>query len=367
MNKNFRYLFVFLGFTFLGLTLWYFKSIVAYILISVVLSLIGRPVVNFLNKLEYKKLRIPNFMSALLTLILFWTLLTLFFRVFIPLIAHQASELSNIETELVIENLKDPIQKLEKFFTKYNINISDKQTVEQYLTDEFIKLVNVSALSDLFGIMASVLGNIFIAIFSISFITFFLLKDKGLLYNGILLLIPDKYLENVEHILSSIKKLLTRYFTGIVVQISGIIALASFGLTIIGIDFSEALVIGLVVGLMNVIPYIGPLIGAILGLILGLATNLDLSFYSELLPLLGYMSIVFVLVQIVDNILFQPLIYSSSVNAHPLEIFLVILLAGSSFGITGMILAVPVYTILRVIAKEFFNNLKVVKKLTEKI
>jgi predicted PurR-regulated permease PerM len=180
-------------------------------------------------------------------------------------------------------------------------------------------------------------------------------------------LFPDKYLEKIKHILASIKKLLTRYFIGIIVQISGIITLVSTGLTIVGVDFSDALVIALVVGLFNIIPYLGPIMGASLGLVLGLATNLDLTFYPELLPLLGYMTIVFIIVQVIDNVVFQPFIYSSSVNAHPLEIFLVILCAASLFGITGMILAIPSYTILRVIAKEFFNNLKVVKKITEKI
>ncbi|MBI9054178.1 MAG: AI-2E family transporter [Bacteroidales bacterium] len=367
MNKNIRYLIVVLGIAFVGFILWFFKSIVAYILISAVLSLIGRRIVNFLNKIQYKKFRIPNAISALITLALFWTIILLFFRVFIPLVATQASELSNIDADAVIENLSDPIEKIEGVFKKYNISSNGNQSMEQYLTDKFIELVNVSALSDFFSSIASVLGNIFIAAFSISFITFFFLKDKGLLYDGILLVVPDKYLENIKHILSSIKKLLTRYFTGIVIQVSGIIVLVSIGLIIVGVDFSNALVIGLVVGLMNVIPYIGPIIGAILGLILGLATNLDLNFYTELLPLLGFMSIVFIVVQVIDNILFQPLIYSSSVNAHPLEIFLVIMIAGSLFGITGMILAIPTYTILRVVAKEFFNNLKVVKKLTEKI
>ena len=88
---------------------------------------------------------------------------------------------------------------------------------------------------------------------------------------------------------------------------------------------------------------------------------------SHTLPLLGFMIIVFGSVQIIDNILFQPLIYSSSVKAHPLEIFLVILAAASLAGILGMILAIPVYTILRVIAKEFFDNMKIVKKLTENL
>ncbi len=367
MSKNLRYLFITLGVVLVGFILWYFKSIVAYLLISSVFALIGRPLVQFLNKIQYKKIRIPNAVSALITVAVIWVLISIFFRVFIPLIANQASELSAIDAEAVMNNLKEPIDKIESFLVKYNVSANDGQSMDQYLTEKFMSVLSFSLVSNLFGSLAGILGNIFIAAFSISFITFFFLKDKGLFTDGILLFVPDKFMEKTEHILASIKKLLTRYFIGIIVQVSGIIILVSVGLTIVGINFSDALVIGLVVGLFNVIPYLGPVIGAMLGLVLGLATNLDLPFYSELLPLLGYMSIVFIIVQVVDNVVFQPFIYSSSVNAHPLEIFLVIMCAASLFGITGMILAIPTYTILRVVAKEFFNNLKVVKKLTEKI
>ena len=107
--------------------------------------------------------------------------------------------------------------------------------------------------------------------------------------------------------------------------------------------------------------------GAAVGLLIGAALHINADFMSETLPLLGFMTIVFASVQVIDNILFQPLIYSSSVKAHPLEIFLVILAAGSLAGIIGMILAIPVYTIIRVVAKEFFDNMKIVKKITKSL
>ena len=367
MNRNIRYLFITIGIALVGFILWYFKSIVAYILIASVFALVGRPLMGFFCRFKFKKIRMPNALASLFTVVIIWLLILVFFRIFIPLVANQASELSKINPQLVMENLQEPISKLEALLFKYNFTAESGKPVENYLTENFMSLVSVSMLSDFFGSIAGILGNIFIAAFSISFITFFFLKDRGLLREGILLFVPDEYVEKINHILLSIKKLLTRYFIGIIIQISGIITLVSTGLTIVGVSFSDALVIALVVGLFNIIPYLGPIIGALLGLLLGVATNLQLNFYTELLPLLGYMFIVFVIVQVIDNVVFQPFIYSSSVNAHPLEIFLVILCAGSLFGISGMILAIPAYTILRVIAKEFFNNLKVVKKITEKI
>ncbi|MFP4025420.1 MAG: AI-2E family transporter [Thiohalospira sp.] len=367
MNGKIRYLFIAIGIAIIGFILWYFKSIVAYILISGVLSLVGRPLVDLLNKLHLGKFKIPRVLSALATLIFMWIMVIIFFRVFIPLIANQAREISSIDANSLILKFQGPIDKIEQVLLKLNVNALTDKSIEQYLSEKLMSILNFSLLSDFFSSTASLLGNIFIAAFSISFMTFFFLKDKGLFYNSIFLFVPDKYLLNVEHILKSIKKLLTRYFIGIIVQITCIIILVSTGLTIVGLDFSDALLTGLVVGIFNIIPYLGPIIGASLGLIMGMTTHLELPFYSELLPLLGWMLLVFIIVQVIDNVVFQPVIYSSSVNAHPMEIFIILLMAGSLFGITGMILAIPTYTIIRVFLKEFFNNFKLVKKLTEKI
>lgn len=367
MNSKVRYLFIAIGIAIIGFILWYFKSIVAYILISGVLSLVGRPLVDSLNKLHLGKIKIPRALSALATLIFMWIMIILFFRVFIPLIANQAREISSIDANSLIIKFQGPIDKIEQLLLNFNINALTDQSIEQYLSEKLMSVLNLSLLSNFFSSMASLLGNIFIAAFSISFMTFFFLKDKGLFYHSIFLFVPDKYLQNVEHILKSIKKLLTRYFIGIIVQITCIITLVSIGLTLVGLDFSDALLTGLVVGIFNIIPYLGPIIGASLGLVMGLTTHLELPFYSELIPLLGWMLLVFIIVQVIDNVVFQPVIYSSSVNAHPMEIFIILLMAGSLFGITGMILAIPTYTIIRVFLKEFFNNFKLVKKLTEKI
>ncbi len=365
--KNFgRYLLIALIISAVVFILWYFKNIIAYILISSILSLIGKPVVDFLDQLKIKKFKLPKGISALLTLLLLWIVFITFFRVFVPLIANEANQLSKINVTEVIENLKGPIEKLEALINNYTLN-KEYISLEEQVTNYLVSLLNYSFVSNLFGSIASVLGNLFIAVFSISFITFFFLKDSSLLSNTILLFVPTKYEPSVRHALSSVRMLLRRYFLGILLQITSIIILITIGMTIIGVGFRHGLVIGLVVGLMNIIPYLGPVMGGLLGTVLGIATHLNMPFYNELLPLVGYMALVFVSVQIIDNILFQPLIYSSSVHAHPLEIFLVIMIAGSVAGITGMVLAIPSYTILRVFAKEFFNNLKVVQKMTEKI
>jgi predicted PurR-regulated permease PerM len=228
-------------------------------------------------------------------------------------------------------------------------------------------MFHVGIVSQVFSSTATLLGNLLIAAFSITFITFFFLKDEGLFFEGLVVLFPEKFETNIKHALISINRLLRRYFVGIVIQSIAIMLLNTIGLTIVGIGYKTALVIGLFTGILNVIPYVGPMAGMMLGTLIGLATNLQLDFATGMLPLMGYMLVVFIIVQLIDNFVFQPLIFSNSVNAHPLEIFIVLLIAGSLGGILGMLLAIPGYTVLRVFAKEFFNKFRLVQKLTEKI
>lgn len=366
MEGKGKYFIVALGFIFLALIFWYFSNIVAYVLISVVLSFIGRPLVDFLNSLKIKNWQFPSVLSAGVTLILLWVIMIMFFRTFIPMVAAQAQDLSNIDVNAAAQSLEEPMQKLEAFVVKYSAG-GDTFNLKAVLVDNISSIVKVSDVSDVFSSLVGTLGNVFIALFSISFITFFFLKDSSLFTGGVVLLVPARHEESVLHVLDSIKNLLMRYFVGLFFEVILVGFMVTIGLTIVGLPFGTAVVIGLFAGLMNVIPYIGPIIGACFGMIIGIATNLDVDFYTGILPLLGYMAIVFAAVQIIDNILFQPLIYSNSVNAHPLEIFIVIIMAGSMAGILGMMLAIPAYTILRVIAKEFFNKYRFVKKLTEKI
>jgi predicted PurR-regulated permease PerM len=280
----------------------------------------------------------------------------------------QANEIAEIDVEQLAQNLEEPLNTIEIFLTdKMNLAEEENFSLEEYISTKMISLVSASSISSIFGFFASLLGNIFIAILAISFTTFFFLKDDQMFASGLLLLISAKHEEKVINILSSIKKLLSRYFIGICAQITGIMILATTGLTIVGIEFKSALIIALFLGIINVIPYLGPLIGGAFGLLIGAITHYQMDFMTELLPLLGYMTLVFASVQVIDNVVFQPLIFSSSVKAHPLEIFFVIMIAGSLGGIVGMILAIPSYTVIRVVAKEFFSKFKVVQKITEKI
>jgi predicted PurR-regulated permease PerM len=217
------------------------------------------------------------------------------------------------------------------------------------------------------GYLIGILGNLLIAIFSITFITFFFLKDQQLFFESILMWVPDKYVDNVTRALFSIKKLLTRYFIGIVIQSTCVMILVTIGMTIVGIDFQQALVMGLILGILNVIPYAGPWIGLFIAIIMGVASHINQDFNTVVIPLVYYMMIVEGVTHLIDNIVFQPVIFSNSVKAHPLEIFIVVLASGFAAGIPGMIFGIPAYTVLRVFAREFFYNFKAVQKITSSL
>ena len=366
LNNKTKGILLGVGFLFFVFLVWYFSSIVTYILISVVLAFIGKPIKHWLTRLHIKKIKIPNTVAALITLITIWVIFISFFRFIIPLLVSELNTLSQVNFAQVLDSIGDPIIQFIQSYSHKPVAI-ENQSIFDIIAQNVGNKINFAQVSNWVSVVASTIGEILIGFFSVSFITFFFLKEETLFQDMILVLVPTNFEAKVTHVLDSISKLLRRYFIGLLFEIFMVMLLDTLGLTIVGIGFEHAVVIGLFCGLFNVIPYLGPWMGAALGLLIGASININADFMSHTLPLLGFMTLVFALVQVIDNVLFQPLIYSSSVKAHPLEIFLVILTAGSLAGIVGMILAIPVYTILRVVAKEFFDNLKIVKKITENL
>ncbi len=355
-----------IGFLFLALSYYFFSSILLYIILAAIISLIGRPLMSLLAKVKIRKLRINKGLSAGISLLVFWSLLFLFFRIFIPLIVNEANELSRINVTALEEHFHDNISQVQHLSEKLIIEKEDFN-FKDYFSEKLSSVLNLQHIKSIFSNLIGTIGDIFIAIFAISFIAFFFLKDDKLLMNGLLMLVSSSREAQVEAMTLKIVQLLSRYFTGLIIEVSAIIFIVTIGLWIVGIGFSHAIVIGLVAGFLNVIPYVGPLIGMAFGSVVAIATELTEQIPDNLYPLFMGIIAVFLTAQLIDNFILQPLIYSNSVNATPLEIFLVILMAGTLGGIGGMILAIPIYTILRVIAKETLSQFKVVKKLTEDI
>ena len=367
MNPTFRNILIFLGILLLLFCAWYFRSIVVYILVSGVLSIMGRPLVDLFCRIHIKKWNFPRSLSALVTLIIIWGLIIMFFSIFIPLVTTQLNYLSTIDSERIVMLIEGPIKKVETLFRMFNKDITNELSIQDYIVTKVAGVLNINMIQNFLGSIMSTLGNLIVAIFSITFITFFFLKDQHLFFESILMWVPDKYVDNVTRALYSIKRLLTRYFIGIMIQSTCIMILITIGMTIAGIDFQQALVMGLILGILNVIPYVGPWLGLFIAIIMGVASHMNQDFATVVIPLVSYMIIVEAVTHLIDNVVFQPVIFSNSVRAHPLEIFVVVLAAGFAAGIPGMILGIPGYTVMRVFAREFFYNFKAVQKITSSL
>jgi len=346
------------------LFVWYFSNIVFYILAAAVISVIGRPLVNFFNELKIGRFHLPNVVSTLFTMLILIFVFALFFSLFVPLVVQQARVFAKIDTQLLERALTDPLASLDYMFRQFSI-LQPGQGIQEAMIEKLQSIISEATFVNALNYVVSFTGAFFMAIFSIMFMSFFFLKDDRLLYDSFLLLVPVQYNDAAVRILAESKRLLTRYFLGLCMEVASMVTLITLGLSIFGVQ--NALLIGFIGGLMNIIPYLGPLIGGFIGIIIGIIGSLSMGAYTAILPLSLTIAGVFAGSNLIDNMLLQPLIYSTSVKAHPIEIFLVIIIAGSLFGITGMILAVPAYTVFRIVIREFFSEMRLVKMLTERM
>lgn len=339
---------------------WYFQNIITYIVVAGIISLIGEPIIRALCKLQIKGRSLPRSLAAFLTMAALLSIFVGIIALLVPVVAHEARKLAGLNVEEVIANIQGPITSAQEYINRFKL--TDRPIVlETELKHLLTNLFNLSAVGNSVQYALGITGNFFIGFFSILFITFFFLKDQGLFKQMIMVLVPDQYEERFAKVLHKSKELLTRYFIGVIIQLAIVMAIVTIGLTIVGID--NAILLGFIAGLFNIIPYVGPIIGGVVGIAIGLSTNAQGLDLNALLSLGSQMAVVYGIAQLLDNNVLQPYIYSQSVKAHPLEIFLVIMMAGQVGGITAMIIAVPTYSIGRVFVGEFFNQFKVVKAL----
>ncbi|MDD2563326.1 MAG: AI-2E family transporter [Salinivirgaceae bacterium] len=343
------------GVTIFVTLIWFFSPIVIYVMLASVIALVGRPMVTLLMKFKIWKIRISKGVAALITLLLIWFFVFAFLSLFIPLLITEITIISSIDPQLLLSHFSEPLNSIQAFYNQYINYANETFSVKELILDRIAETFNISKVVAILSGISAALGNIVIAVFSVTFISFFLLRDRTLLLRVILLLFPENREAEILHASNSINQLLRRYFVGVALQSTFIFALVFIGLTIVGIDLSHVMLISSFAAVINVIPYVGPLIGALFGVVVGVLVNLQVYDQGALLYLMLYIAIVFAIVQLIDNFIFQPYIFSTTVKAHPLEIFIVILMSGFIGGVLGMIVGVPIYTILRVVAKEFLS------------
>jgi predicted PurR-regulated permease PerM len=277
-----------------------------------------------------------------------------------PLLSAEARALNTIDPQQIAATVNEWMSQADALSSK--LNLSD-QTPTSLLTDQIKSLIGLNGVGSIFSGLFSFLGSAFIAMFSILFMTFFFLKDGNLFHKMIITLTPNSQVEKMEHVMDSSSFLLTRYFSGLIIQVTIVTVMVSSGLAIIGSE--HALLLGFIAGIFNLIPYLGPLASTAIGLLIVATTYTDDPSGWGLQIL--YAAIVYAIAQLVDNFFTQPFIFSNRVMAHPLEIFIVISMAGLLGGVPGMVLAIPGYTLIRIVAREFLSGFKIVDALTEKI
>jgi predicted PurR-regulated permease PerM len=360
MFSNYKWIPGILAILFAIFFFWYFSSIIVYALIAGVLSFIGHPLVHLLDRIRLGKRRMPHALSATFTLLTMIVVFAFIIMIFVPVISKQANVISKIDFVKLENYISEPLQSFESFLADNEI-LPEGQTLDALVTNKIKKLVDMTTLQNFFGNIAGFAGSLVIGLFSVLFLTFFFLKDEKLFFNAILLFVPDQYDERASRILIRIRESLSRYFIGLSIELLSMMTLIFIGLFFFGVE--NALLIAFLGGLMNIIPYVGPIIGILIGIFITTVTGLSAETYEMIPQMTLIVLIVFGLANMIDNFLLQPFIYSNVVQAHPVEIFLVILIAGSLAGILGMIFAIPSYMLLRIILSELFDGYDITDKL----
>ena len=358
-----RYLIVAATLAILACLCWYFKSVLVYIIVAFVVSLIGQPVMRLFRRIRIRGKSAPDGLLAILTIVLILGTLILVVTQVIPVvtgIVRDAAVLNSVKAE------GNPLDRINDWIIGLFPGLGPDFNLITILMDKLREVTNVSNVTSVISSVTSFVTSLVVGLFSIVFISFFFVRDETLFRKIVCALVPDRMEGQMAKSLGDIEGLLSRYFVGLLVEMTGVALLDFLGLWIIArLGFSNALGIAFIAGILNIIPYVGPLAGEVVGVVLavilkyGTGVGLGVNIWVFALIVLAIM----LTTQFVDNFVYQPLIYSTSIKASPLEIFIVILLAGHIGGVVGMLVAIPAYTVVRVIASRFFPDLKVVKRL----
>lgn len=349
--------FLIIALTLLIFLSWLFFNIFIYLIISIILSTILRPLTNYLSTQQFFNIRMPRVLAVFLSFFTLILLLSAFATLFLPLISDQIQIFTNIDLEQMIAKLTAPLEAIENFIIKYEFGEFQKGFLALNIKEGISNLIREVEISSIVENVISLTGNVFVGLLAITFITFFLLYEKGILRKRIINLIPNEYFEVSIAGLYKIEKLLSNYLLGLLLQMTAIFSIAFTGLSIFGINYAAT--IALFAAVINLIPYLGPILGAIFGIMVGLSTSGALIFEgNQFIIMTLEIASVFAIVQLTDNVVLQPLIFSKSVKAHPLEIFIIIFAGATLAGVVGMISAIPVYTIIRVFVMEIYSGYK---------
>ena len=340
-----------------------FSNVLIYIIAAFVVSLIGRPLMQLLRKIRFKGKSAPDWLLSIVTIVVILGILLFVVTQVIPVVARIVRDASVLNSSSLEGN---PLDRVNDWIVSLFPGLGPDFDVIGLLVGKLKEVTNLANVKTVISSVTSIVSGIAVGLFSIVFIAFFFIRDEKLFRKIVVSLVPDRLEESVGKAIADIERLLSRYFVGLLIEMFGVALIDFLGLWLVarlGVNYAAG--IAFIAGILNIIPYVGPLLGEILGVVLavilkyGTGTGLDVNIWIFALIVLAIM----LAAQLVDNFIYQPVIYSTSIKASPLEIFIVILLVGHIGGVLGMLVAIPGYTVVRVIASRFFYHLKPVKKL----
>ncbi len=332
---------------------WFFWDILLYMFIAIILSLLGTPLMRLLKRIRIKNWHFPESLAAAITLIVIVAAVFTACYVFIPLLIREINLLTSIDPTTISGSFEKWVNNLDPLLHRFGIIKSHDHAFDLVMT-ETTKLVSQINISSIVGSTFSLIGSIFISIFSILFMTFFALKDHNVFFKMLKGWIPTRYRQNFDNILDATGKQLSSYFIGVFLEmlIVGVIEI----LICLILRVPNALLIGSIGGLLNIVPYVGPLIAAVTGIIISISSIFTNDPTSSMLAITVIKVLAaFGIAKMVDDFVLQPYIYGKRTHTHPLEIFIVILMSGYVGGVFAMIFAVPAYTLIRIVIREFFG------------
>ncbi|MEM9389373.1 MAG: AI-2E family transporter [Bacteroidota bacterium] len=353
MIKN-TLVYLVIGMALFILVAWLFSDIFVYVAISIVLSAVLRPLTQNIAKAQFFKIRIPRLVAVVLSFVIFFLFIASFIILFIPLISEQIEVLSKLDYESLYYRSTGPLRNIEQFLIDNDLTSQPNGFLVDTLKKNMLSFIADINFSNILNELIAFTGQFFVGILAIGFITFFFLYEMGSMRNKLISWIPNRFFEVTIAAYNKIERLLSNYLIGLLIQMFSIFSIAALGLSIVGVKY--ALTVALFAAVANLIPYLGPILGALFGIIVGVSTGLELESTRDYLFLIVKVVSVFSIVQLVDNVVLQPLIFSKSVKAHPLEIFIIIFAGASLAGVVGMIAAIPVYTIARVFVSELYHG-----------
>ena len=343
---------IIVGIVLLILGLYKLQNIIVYIVLAAILALIGRPMIKFLKK----RLKFKNTWATITVIVVILGTFAGLISLFVPMLISQGKNLASIDFQALNNNIH---RFLDDLLHSLGMGRMESQV------GNIPELLNMQDVSAVLNGFIGVISNIGVGLFSVLFITFFFMKDGTAIINSFLSLVKRERLPQVRKTIEDIKRLLSRYFLGLFLQLSVVFILLTIVLLIFGVK--DALIIAFLCALLNVIPYVGPMIGAVVISVLTISNFMDADLQSVILPKTIYVLLGFSITQFIDNVFSQPIIFSNSMKSSPLEIFIVTLISGTLFGIVGMVIAIPAYTVLKVILKAVFPKNKLIQLLTAKI